>query len=447
MGRTFDAKSDAAAMNDLGEFAKARGVKYFMVSFTDLFGGQRAKLVPAQAISDMQKDGAGFAGFATWLDLTPAHPDMLAVPDPASAIQLPWKPDVAWLASDCLMEGKSVAQAPRNTLKRLVAEAAELGMSVKTGVEPEFFLTTPDGKQISDEFDTAAKSCYDQQAVMRRYDVIAEICDGMLALGWEPYQNDHEDANGQFEMNWAFDHVLATADKHSFFKFMVKSIAEKHGLRATFMPKPFQGLTGNGCHAHISVWDLAGKTNAFADKSMELGLSEQGRHFLGGIMKHASALAAICNPTVNSYKRINAPRTISGATWAPNTVTWTGNNRTHMVRVPGPGRFELRLPDGAANPYLMQAVIIAAGLDGIRSKADPGPRSDIDMYKDGHTVTHGAKLPLNLLDALREYDKDTSLKAAMGEEFSAAFLRLKQQEWNSFASHFTQWERDNTLDV
>ncbi|RWB65068.1 type III glutamate--ammonia ligase, partial [Mesorhizobium sp.] len=391
--------------------------------------------------------GAGFAGFATWLDLTPAHPDMLAVPDASSVIQLPWKPDVAWLASDCLMEGKSVAQAPRNTLKRLVAEAAELGMSVKTGVEPEFFLVTPDGKQISDEYDTASKSCYDQQAVMRRYDVIAEICDAMLSLGWGPYQNDHEDANGQFEMNWAFDNVLATADKHSFFKFMVRSIAEKHGLRATFMPKPFQGLTGNGCHAHISVWDLAGQSNAFADKSMPLGLSEQGKHFLGGIMKHASALAAITNPTVNSYKRINAPRTISGATWAPNTVTWTGNNRTHMVRVPGPGRFELRLPDGAANPYLLQAVIIAAGLDGIRSKADPGPRSDVDMYKEGHTIKHGAKLPLNLLDALRAYDKDKSLKAAMGEEFSSAYLKLKQQEWNSFVSHFTQWERDNTLDV
>ena len=216
---------------------------------------------------------------------------------------------------------------------------------------------------------------------MRRYDVIAEICDHMLALGWGAYQNDHEDANGQFEMNWDFDDVLATADKHSFFKFMVKSVAEKHGLRATFMPKPFQGLTGNGCHAHISVWDKAGKTNVFADNKMELGLSAKGRNFLGGIMKHASALAAITNPTVNSYKRINAPRTISGATWAPNTVTWTGNNRTHMVRVPGPGRFELRLPDGAANPYLLQAVIIAAGLDGIRSKADPGKRYDIDMYQ------------------------------------------------------------------
>ncbi|RUT99260.1 type III glutamate--ammonia ligase [Mesorhizobium sp. USDA-HM6] len=447
MNKAFDAKIDQSEGIDLQEFAKARNVKYFMVSYTDLFGGQRAKLVPAQAIGDMQKDGAGFAGFATWLDLTPAHPDMLAVPDTASVIQLPWKPEVAWLASDCLMEGKGVGQAPRNTLKRLVAEAAKEGMRVKTGVEPEFFLVTPDGKQISDEYDTASKSCYDQQAVMRRYDVIAEICDAMLDLGWQPYQNDHEDANGQFEMNWQFDDVLATADKHSFFKFMVKSIAEKHGLRATFMPKPFQGLTGSGCHAHISVWDLGGKTNAFADKDMELGLSEKGRHFLGGIMKHASALAAITNPTVNSYKRINAPRTISGATWAPNTVTWTGNNRTHMVRVPGPGRFELRLPDGAANPYLMQAAIIAAGLSGIRTEADPGPRSDIDMYKDGHTVTHGSKLPLNLLDALRAYDADAELKAAMGEEFSAAYVKLKTQEWNSYASHFTQWERDHTLDV
>ena len=248
-------------------------------------------------------------------------------------------------------------------------------------------------------------------------------------------------------MNWAFDNALPTADKHSFFKFMVKSIAEKHGLRATFMPKPFQGLTGNGCHAHISVWDKSGKKNVFADNAMELGLSAKGRNFLGGIMKHASALAAITNPTVNSYKRINAPRTISGATWAPNTVTWTGNNRTHMVRVPGPGRFELRLPDGAANPYLLQAVIIAAGLDGIRSKADPGKRYDIDMYSEGHTVKGAPKLPLNLLDALREYDKDKSLKAAMGEEFSAAYLKLKHMEWNSYASHFTQWEREHTLDI
>ncbi len=435
---------------DLAAFAKDKGVKYFMISYTDLFGGQRAKLVPAQAIAGMQKDGAGFA---TYLDLTPAHPDMLAVPDPSSVIQLPWKKDVAWVAGNCVMEGQDVDQAPRNVLNKLVAEAAEMDLNVKTGIEAEFFLLTPDGSQISDEYDTAGKPCYDQQAVMRRYDVIAEICDYMLEMGWNPYQNDHEDANGQFEMNWDFDDAVITADRHSFFKFMTKSVAEKHGFRATFMPKPIEGLTGNGCHAHISVWDTkTGKTNMFAtDKGEgqtgELGLSEQGRAFLGGIMKHASALAAITNPTVNSYKRINAPRTISGATWAPNTVTWTGNNRTHMVRVPGPGRFELRLPDGAVNPYLLQAVIIAAGLDGIRTNADPGPRHDIDMYAEGHKVKAAPKLPLNMLDALRYYDEDTSLKAAMGEEFSAAYLKLKHAEWNAFCTHFTTWEKENTLDI
>jgi glutamine synthetase len=432
---------------DLASVAKERGIRYFMISFTDLFGGQRAKLVPAAAIAEMQKDGAGFAGFATWLDMTPAHPDMFGMPDPAGLIQLPWKKEVAWLPADCVMEDKPVAQAPRVVLKNIIAKAAAKGLRVKTGVECEYFLTCADGSAISDAKDNAAKPCYDQQALMRRYDVIAEICDYMLELGWGPYQNDHEDANGQFEMNWNFDDSLVTADRHSFFKYMVKTVAEKHGLRATFMPKPFPGLTGNGCHAHISVWDTSGANNMFYDQADEMGLSQQGYNFLGGIMHHAEALAAITNPTVNSYKRINAPRTLSGATWSPNTVTWTGNNRTHMVRVPGKGRFELRLPDGAANPYLLQAVIIAAGIDGIERNAEPGKRLDIDMYQLGHTVTDAPKLPLNLLDAIRNFDKDTTLKSALGDEFSAAYVKLKTNEWNSYASHFTQWERDNTLYV
>ena len=414
---------------DLTKFAKDNGIEYFMISFTDLFGGQRAKLVPARAIADMQEDGAGFAGFATWLDLTPAHPDMLAVPDPEAAIILPWDKTIAWVPGNCVMEGQDVAQAPRNVLRKLISEAADEGMHVKTGIEAEFFLLTPNGEQISDQYDTAAKPCYDQQAFMRRLDVIREISDYMLEMGWGAYQNDHEDANGQWEMNWDYDDALKTADKHSFFKFMAKCVAEKHGYKATFMPKPIEGLTGNGCHAHISVWDAPGaesKVNVFAGKGEgqtgEVGLSERGKNFLGGIMKHASALAAITNPTVNSYKRINAPRTMSGATWAPNTVTWTGNNRTHMVRVPGPGRFELRLPDGAVNPYLLQAIIIAAGLSGVRTKADPGKRHDIDMYAEGYKITDAPKLPLNMLDALRAYDDDTELKVAMGDELSSAYL-------------------------
>ena len=434
-------------MQNLFEFSKQNNVKYFMISFTDLFGGQRAKLVPAAAISEMQNNGAGFAGFATWLDMTPAHPDMLAIPDPTSVVQLPWKPDVAWVAANCVMEDQLVGQAPRNVLQKQIDSAAKMGLRIKTGVEAEFFLLNSDGSQISDELDTAIKPCYDQQAIMRRYDVIAEICDYMLEMGWNPYQNDHEDANGQFEMNWEYDDVLKTADKHSFFKFMTKSVAEKHGLRATFMPKPIESLTGNGCHSHISAWDETEAVNKFSDDKNELGLSDIGLYFLGGIMRHATSLTAITNPTVNSYKRINAPSTSSGATWAPNTATWSGNNRTHMVRVPGPGRFELRLPDGAANPYLLQAAIIAAGIDGVINKIDPGKRLDIDMYKEGYKVNNATRLPLNLLDALRVFDRNTVLKESLGNDFSKAYISLKTAEWNSYASHFSVWERENTIDI
>ena len=432
---------------NLQDYAKKEGVKYFMISFTDLFGVQRAKLVPAQVIGEMQQEGAGFAGFASWLDMTPAHPDMLAIPDADSVIQLPWKKEVAWLAGDCVMDGNLVKQAPRNVLQAAIKRAAQSNFRVKTGIEAEFFLLLPDGSEISDPYDNAEKPCYDQQALMRRYDVIAEICDYLLELGWGPYQNDHEDANGQFEMNFEFDDALKTADKHSFFKFMVKSVAEKHGLRATFMPKPIQRLTGNGCHAHISVWDLLGKKNVFSDTKSDLGLSKEGHYFLGGIVNHAKGMTAITNPTVNSYKRINAPRTLSGASWAPNTVTWTANNRTHMIRVPGPGRFELRLPDGATNPYLLQAAIISAGMNGMDKKADPGNRSDVNMYEDQDAIKNAEKLPLNLLDAIRAFNDDNELKQSLGIEFSDAFIKLKMQEWDSYVSYFSDWEKQNTLDV
>ena len=248
---------------DLARVAKAKGIKYFLISFVDLFGVLRAKLVPARAIKGMQKDGAGFAGFAAWLDMTPADSDMFAIPDPDSLIQLPWKPEVGWLAADLWMDGKEVEASPRVALKRQIARAAKRGLRVKSGVECEYFLVNADGSAVSDERDIQEKPCYDQSALMRRYDIISEICDAMITLGWGPYQNDHEDANGQFEMNWDYDDCLLTADRHSFFKYMVKSIAEKHGLRATFMPKPFINLTGNGCHAHISAWDPTGKKNLF----------------------------------------------------------------------------------------------------------------------------------------------------------------------------------------
>jgi len=433
-------------MASLGRFAEEKGVKYFLISFVDLFGTMRAKIVPATAIDSVAKSGAGFAGFAVWFDMTPAHADVLVSPDPETAIQLPWKPEVAWVTGDLVMDGKPVDQNPRQVLKRVIADAARDGFEMKTGVECEYFLISPDGTEISDAADFQAKPCYDQQALMRRYEVIKEICDSMIALGWGPYQNDHEDANGQFEMNWEYDTCLRTADKHAFFKFMVKSIAEKHGLRATFMPKPFANLTGNGCHAHVSLWSTSTGKCVFDDASGELGLSQQAYHFIGGLLHSAGSIAAITNPTVNSYKRINAPPTTSGATWSPSSISYAGNNRTHMIRIPDAGRFELRLADGATNPYLLQAAILAAGLDGLRNKRDPGKRLDINMYTEGHTVKDVKRLPLNLLDALRSFEASDMLKAAFGEATVASYARLRHADWNDYARHLTDWERRTTLD-
>ena len=430
----------------LSELASERQIRYFLISFTDLFGVQRSKLVPAPSIDDLAENGAGFAGFAAWLDLTPADPDVLAIPDANSLFQLPWKPEVAWMPADLYgVDGEPLVQTPRLILKRMLKAAAKQGYTIKTGVECEFFLLSADGENISDNRDRSTKPCYDQQALMRRYDVISEICDAMLSLGWKPYQNDHEDGLGQFEMNWTYSDALITADRQAFFKYMVKSIAENHGFRATFMPKPFVNLTGNGCHTHISVWDSLGNINLFKDTEEELGLSTLAYQFIGGVLEAAAALCAFANPTVNSYKRLNSPVTKSGATWSPNTISYSGNNRTHMIRIPDAGRFELRLPDGAANPYLLPAAIIAAGLDGIVRQIEPGDRADCNSYTT--IPSHDVKrLPANLLDALRCLEANSVFAKAFGDSVIDSYLKLQYQQWEDYNDRVTNWELERTLD-
>ena len=437
---------------NLSRIAKQKKIKYFLISFVDLFGVLRSKLVPARAIGEMQKNGAGFAGFATWLDMTPADTDMFAIPDPDSLIILPWNTEVGWLASDLWMDGKPVDASPRIMLKKQIEKLSKRNLKMKSGVECEYFLLSEDGKSISDPRDIQSKPCYDQSALMRRYELIKEICDCMIELGWNPYQNDHEDANGQFEMNWDYSDSLITADRHTFFKFMVKSLAEKHGLRATFMPKPFENLTGNGCHAHISLWD--GKSNKFLEKGDRLGLSKLAYNFLGGIIKNATSLAAFFNPTINSYRRINAPPTKSGASWSPSSISYTGNNRTHMIRVPDPGRFELRLMDGSSNPYLLQAGVMAAGLDGINNKIDPGEPLFCNMYKDHKNYPNLERLPNELEESLENLENNKILREAFGEKVILSYVKLKKQEIESFdneerfdkRSPITSWERNNSLD-
>jgi glutamine synthetase len=429
----------------LSQIAKEQNIRYFLVSFADLRGVQRAKLVPAAAIDRIAEEGAGFAGFATWLDMTPADADMFAMPDPKSLIRLPWKPEVGWLAGELVMNGKPVEQAPRRVLARQLQRARDLGYVVKSGVECEFFVLNAEGNAVGDVGDQQAKPCYDQQALMRRYDLITKICDCMLALDWGPYQNDHEDANGQFEMNWNYSDAATTADRHAFFKYMVKTLAEAAGLRATFMPKPFSNLSGNGCHMHLSLWDAERNVNVFREQTGELGLSRTAYEFIGGVLDHAEALCAFTNPTVNSFKRINGSSTLSGATWSPNTISYTGNNRTHMVRIPDVDRFELRLADGAANPYLLQAAVVAAGLDGLAQHRDPGRRNDTNAYTQppGPEVR---RLPTTLLDALRALEKNEMFEKALGASLIGAYTKLKQLEWHEHHQHVSAWERQATLD-
>jgi glutamate---methylamine ligase len=430
----------------LEQKAKELGIKYFLVSFSDLFGTQRAKLVPAAAITEACETGAGFAGFATWLDMTPADPDLFAMPDVDSLIQLPWKPEIGWLAADLYMNGEPLPQAPRNVLKRSLARLERQGHEFRTGVECEFFIVSPDGRAVADVHDSQVKPCYDQQALVRRYDLIAEICDCLLALGWRPYQNDHEDASGQFEINWAYAPALVTADRQAFFKYLVKSLAERHGLRATFMPKPFDHLTGNGCHVHVSLWDRQKETNLFHSATDAMGLSPLAYSFIGGVLHSADALCAFTNPTVNSYRRINAPVTSSGATWSPNVISYAGNNRTHMIRIPAAGRFELRLPDGAANPYLMAAAIAEAGQDGIAQRRDPGRPLDTNAYRDPHSSEQARTLPDNLLDALRALEQNPVLREGLGSSFTDSFLKLKRAQWRDYTRFVSPWEVEHTLD-
>ena len=437
---------------NLFKIAKKKKIKYFLISFVDLFGVLRSKLVPTHAIKEMQKSGAGFAGFAAWLDMTPADSDMFAIPDPDSLIQLPWNKEVGWLASDLWMNGKPVEASPRVMLKKQIKELSELGFTMKTGVECEYFLISQDGSSIADPRDIQSKPCYDQSALMRRYDLIKEICDSMIEMGWSPYQNDHEDANGQFEMNWDYSNCLVTADRHAFFKFMVKTLSEKHGLRATFMPKPFENLTGNGCHAHVSIWK--GKKNVFLDNSNKLGLSKIAYNFLGGVIKNAESLSAFFNPTINSYRRINAPPTKSGATWSPSSISYTGNNRTHMIRIPDPGRFELRLMDGSANPYLLQAGVLAAGLHGLKNKINPGKPLYCNMYTDYKKYPNLPKLPDNLEHSLEKLKNNKKMNNSFGNNVINSYLKLRNSEIKEFKQKerfdkkepVTKWEKINTLD-
>ncbi len=429
-----------------------KGVKFFLMSFVDMHGTSRAKLVPAECLADVAEGAAGFAGFAVdGVGQGPHDPDLSCVPLADSTVfPLPWRPGLAWIAGNLHLDGKNWDYCPRAILTENLAKAKSKGFSLKMGVEPEFFLvekSSDGGLQVADAGDTLLKPCYGQLALLRNADFLMTLVTYLNELGYGVYQNDHEDANGQFEINWRYDDALPTADKVAFFKFAVKALAEERGMLATFMPKPFANLTGNGAHMHVSLWDADGKDNLFADKSGPRGMSSVAQSFLGGLLDHASALCALTAPSVNSYKRFGARSPRSGATWAPVFIAHGGNNRTMMVRVPAPGRMEYRTADGSANPYLATAALLAAGLDGVARglKVDAGRDGNLFLLSPRQAQDQGiGLLPANLGEALDALERDEVLCGALGTDYAAHFLEVKRAEWDEYAEmtakNVTAWE-------
>jgi len=439
-------------VKEVKELAREKGIEFFLCSFVEMSGAPKAKLVPASHLEDMARDGGGFAGFATGeIGQGPHDPDIASIPDFNSLTVLPWRKNTAWVAGNVFVNGKEWAYGPRNILRQQLERARKKGYVMNVGVEPEFMLLRRNerGEYAPwDALDTLGKPCYDLRALHRNLDVMTTLVKYIQELGWDPYANDHEDANCQFEINWRYSDALTTADRNVFFRWMVKTVAEQHELLATFMPKPFANLTGNGAHYHVSLWDAQNKANLFLDGKNENGLSKLAYAFMGGVLRHAKALVAVTCPIVNSYKRLirGAPR--SGATWAPVYITYGGNNRTQMIRIPAPGRFENRIPDGAANPYLAMAALLAAGLDGIESKADPGKRNNENLYEvpEEELRRRGIDfLPATLSEALDCLEKDEVVKTALGDEYAAYYLRVKREEWRQYHCSVSAWETDHYL--
>ncbi len=435
-----------------------RGVEFVFAQFVDMHGKPNAKLVPVAHLEGLFADGAGFAGFAAGdIGQGPHDPDIAAMPDPTTLTHLPWKPEIARFACDVTVEGEAWPYCPRTILRNQLARAKALGYDFKVGAELEYFLIRrreDGGIELADALDTSDQPCYDMRALTRSLGFVTDVARHVNALGWGLYATDHEDANGQFEQNFTYDDALVTCDRAIFFRYMVESLAQERGLLATFMPKPFANLTGNGCHFHMSLWE--GDRNVMetdpADDPRGLGLTKAGYHFIAGLMAHAKAYIAVTAPTVNSYKRLKVGDPRSGATWAPVYVSYAYNNRTQMLRVPAPGRVEDRTVDGSCNPYLAATVLLAAGLDGIERELecpDPNPMNLYESTAAQRRELGIDTLPENLLDATRELERDDVIREALGTtpggDYLDYFVACKRREVQAAHEQITPWELDRYL--
>jgi glutamine synthetase len=446
----------APTIEEIRRRSEELGVEFYFAQFVDMYGRPSAKLIPAANLDDLVTDGAGFAGFAAGeIGQAPSDPDIAAMPDLASFTPVPWQPNLARFACDVTVEGEDWPYCPRTILRRMLARAKTKGYELKIGLELEYFLVRKrdDGSlELADPLDTLEKPCYDMTGLTRQYEFLTTVSKYVNQLGWGNYANDHEDANGQFEQNFVYEDALTSCDRAIFFRYMVHTLAEKQGMIATFMPKPFSNLTGNGCHFHMSLWD--GETNLFLDEAdpRGLGLSELAYHYIGGLKKHARAYSAVTAPTVNSYKRLKLGTTVSGATWSPVWISYGYNNRTQMLRIPGPGRIEDRTIDGSCNPYLAAAAVLAAGLDGIENRLDAGEPNSENLYASSYDELRGRglqTLPTNLLEATLELEQNDTLREALGrgrdEDYVDYYIRVKREEWNRYHEQVTPWEINEYL--
>lgn len=433
------------------EFLKANDVKFILAQFVDIHGTAKTKAVPASHYDDILDPGAGFAGFAIWgMAQQPNSPDFMAIGDPSTLSLVPWMPGFARMVCVGHVHGQPYPYDARYVLQQQIRRLTENGWTLNTGLEPEFALLRKDEQgriAPADVTDTLEKPCYDYKGLSRSRAFIEKLVECLQAVGFDVYQIDHEDANGQFEINYTYTDCLTSADRYIFFKMAASEIAREMGLLASFMPKPFANRTGTGMHMHMSLWD--GETNLFADESdrRKLGLSKLAYHFLGGLLAHAPALAAVCAPTINSYKRLVVGRSLSGATWAPAYISYGDNNRSSMVRAPG-GRLELRLADSSCNPYLAAAAVIAAGLDGIDNQLEPGEPQNVNLYdfSDDDLQQKGIRtLPQSLKEAIDALEADPIILDGLGV-LADEFIRLKRMEWVEYMRHVSDWEVNRYLE-
>jgi glutamine synthetase len=447
--------SSLATSESLRNDLAAKGVKYALASYVDIHGKLKAKCVPLAHLDNMLKGSELFTGAA--LDGVPqdvSDNELSAVPDRASCIQLPWKPELAWFASDLYLKGQPFEACSRSILKRQLALAAKLGYEFNLGVEMEYFLFKDDerGRPIPiSARDNLAKPCYDVVGLSEHFDLVSELVAAMNGLGWDVYSFDHEDGNGQFEIDFDYADALTMADRFVFFRFMANEMAQRRGYYVSFMPKPFANRTGSGAHFNMSLVDRATGRNLFeaADDPRGCGLSQLGYQFIGGILNHANAVTACIAPTVNSYKRLVKQGSMTGSTWAPIFACYGGNNRTNMIRIPsGGGRVECRAADIATNPYLGAAIILAAGLEGIQNATDPGEPHMENLYTSTAEQVREkgvSLLPRNLLEAVEALERDPLSKQVLGESMFKAFTTFKRNEWELYHNHVSDWERERYL--